>query len=265
MSHHARKRFGQHFLHDSAVIQNIIHIIHPKADEHLVEIGPGQGAMTEHLLAACGKLDVIELDRDLVPLLAKRFGEDSRFHLHQGDALKFPFCELSNSAQVGQGLRVTGNLPYNISTPLLFHLMEHRHCIQDMHFMLQKEVVERIVARPGDKHYGRLGIMLAYYCQSENLMHIGPAAFSPPPRVDSAIVRLVPYASPPVQVSDLALLGQVVTQAFSQRRKTLRNSLKKLLDSHEIQQLDIDPTERPEQLSLDQFARLANSLHNKRL
>jgi len=265
MSHHARKRFGQHFLHDPAVIQRIIHAIHPKADEHLVEIGPGQGAMTEHLLAACGWLDVIELDRDLIPVLEKRFGDDSRFHLHQGDALKFPFCEKLQGNMPGQKLRVTGNLPYNISTPLLFHLMEHRHCISDMHFMLQKEVVERIVAQPGDKHYGRLGIMLSYYCQSENLMSIGPGAFQPPPRVDSAIVRITPYSSPPVEVQDIKLLSQVVTQAFSQRRKTLRNSLKKLLDSSEISQLDIDPTERPEQLSLGEFARLANCLHNKPL
>ena len=259
MSHHARKRFGQHFLHDPAVLQRIIHTIHPRPDEHLVEIGPGQGAMTQYLLADCGKLDVIELDRDLIPVLKNRFGDDSRFNLHQGDALKFPFCDL----QTEQKLRVTGNLPYNISTPLLFHLMEHRHCIEDMHFMLQKEVVERIVAAPGSKHYGRLGIMLGYYCQSENLMTIGPGAFRPPPRVDSAIVRLVPWPQPPVEVLDLALLSQIVNQAFSQRRKTLRNSLKKLLESAEISQLDIDPSERPERLSLSDFARLANCLHHK--
>lgn len=197
MSHQARKRFGQHFLHDPAVIQRIIHAINPRTDEHLVEIGPGQGAMTTHLLAACGKLDVIELDRDLAPILERQFGEDPRFHLHQGDALKFPFCELLEAGEPDRKLRVTGNLPYNISTPLMFHLMEHRHCIEDMHFMLQKEVVERIVAQPGDKHYGRLGIMLSYYCQSENLMSIGPGAFQPPPKVDSAIVRLVPYQTPP--------------------------------------------------------------------
>lgn len=262
MSHHARKRFGQHFLHDPAVLQRIIHAINPRANEHLVEIGPGQGAMTEYLLAVCGKLDVIELDRDLLPVLEKRFAEDSRFHLHQGDALKFPFCDLQ-TGESAQKLRVTGNLPYNISTPLLFHLMQHRHCIEDMHFMLQKEVVERIVAPPGGRHYGRLGIMLGYYCQSENLMTIGPGAFQPPPKVDSAIVRLVPWLNPPVEVADITLLSQVVTQAFSQRRKTLRNSLKKLLESSEISQLDIDPTERPEQLSLSEFARLANCLHNK--
>lgn len=259
MSHQARKRFGQHFLHDPAVIQRIIDAIHPRTDEHLVEIGPGQGAMTQYLLPDCEKLDVVELDRDLVPILQKQFGADTRFELHQGDALKFPFCDLARDKK----LRVTGNLPYNISTPLLFHLMEHRHCIQDMHFMLQKEVVERIVARPGDKLYGRLGIMLSYFCESENLMTIGPGAFQPPPKVDSAIVRLIPWASPPVEVHDIATLSQIVTQAFSQRRKTLRNSLKKLLDAEEIRALDIDPVERPERLSLSQFARLANCLHQK--
>ena len=165
MSHHARKRFGQHFLHDPAVLQRITHSINPKADEHLVEIGPGQGAMTHYLLPACGKLDVIELDRDLLPLLEKQFGDDARFHLHQGDALKFPFCDLRQTGESAQKLRITGNLPYNISTPLLFHLMQYRDCIEDMHFMLQKEVVERIVAQPGGRHYGRLGIMLNYYCQ----------------------------------------------------------------------------------------------------
>ena len=262
MSHQARKRFGQHFLHDPSVIQRIIHAIYPRANEHLVEIGPGQGAMTEQLLAACGRLDVIELDRDLIPVLENRFGQDPRFHLHQGDALKFGFCELANT-EFANKLRITGNLPYNISTPLLFHLMEHRHCIADMHFMLQKEVVERIVARPGDSLYGRLGIMLSYFCESESLMNIGPGAFRPPPKVDSAIVRLVPYEQPPVEVHDIGLLGQVVTQAFSQRRKTLRNSLKKLLESEEISQLGIDPAERPEQLTLAEFAKLANCLHNK--
>lgn len=259
MAHQTRKRFGQHFLHDPAVIQNIIRAIHPQPDEHLVEIGPGEGAMTQHLLADCGKLDVIELDRDLIPVLQERFGQDERFSLHQGDAMKYPFCDLV----VDKKLRVTGNLPYNISTPLLFHLMEHRDCIHDMHFMLQKEVVDRIVAQPGDKLYGRLGIMLGCYCESESLMTIGPGAFRPPPKVDSAIVRLIPRAKPPVELTDTLSLSKVVTQAFSQRRKTLRNSMKKLLDAEEIRSLDIDPGERPEQLSLAEFARLANYLHNK--
>lgn len=261
MTHRARKRFGQHFLHDPAVIQRIIHTINPQSNEHLVEIGPGQGAMTQYLLPACGKLDVIELDRDLVPILQQQFGDDPHFELHQGDALKFSFCDLMKDEH--KKLRITGNLPYNISTPLMFHLMEHRQCIADMHFMLQKEVVERIVAQAGDRHYGRLGIMLSYYCESENLMTIGPGAFRPPPKVDSAIVRLTPRQTPPVELHDISVLSQVVTQAFSQRRKTLRNSMKKLLETEEITALDIDPSQRPEQLSLEEFARLANCLHQK--
>ena len=262
MAHRPRKRFGQHFLHDTRVIQGIVDLIHPSNDDHLVEIGPGQGAMTESLIQTCARLDVIELDRDLVPILNERFGPDPRFQLHEGDALKFPFCQLAEK-ESNKKLRVTGNLPYNISTPLLFHLMEHRHCIEDMHFMLQKEVVERIVAQPGDSAYGRLGIMLAYYCQSENLMTIGPGAFSPPPKVDSAIVRLTPYSAPPVEVKDISLLHKVVSQSFSQRRKTLRNSLKNILEQADIEALDIDPAIRPERLSLNEFARLANCLYSK--
>ncbi|MDH5444097.1 MAG: 16S rRNA (adenine(1518)-N(6)/adenine(1519)-N(6))-dimethyltransferase RsmA [Gammaproteobacteria bacterium] len=259
MAHQARKRFGQNFLHDPNVIQNIINLIHPRPDEHLVEIGPGQGAMTRQLVSSCKKFDAIELDRDLIPVLQTEFGHLPQFELHQGDALKFPFCDLANNDK----LRVTGNLPYNISTPLLFHLMDHLHCIQDMHFMLQKEVVVRITAQPGDKLYGRLGIMLGYFCDSENLMTIGPGAFRPAPKVDSAIVRLTPWSSLPAEAENLADLNRVVTQAFSQRRKTLRNSMKNLLDIDEITQLGIDPSIRPEQLALQDFVNLANQLHNK--
>ena len=256
MGHKPRKRFGQNFLHDPNVIQRIVDFIDPREDEHLVEIGPGQGALTAPLLRGAGRLDVIELDRDLIPLLQKKFAGESHFTIHQADALKFDFCSL----QATRKLRIAGNLPYNISTPLLFHLAQHLDCIEDMHFMLQKEVVERITARAGDRHYGRLGIMLGYYCQAECLMTIGPGAFSPPPKVDSAIVRLTPHAAPPVQVDELAMLSKVVTQAFSQRRKTLRNSLKGLLTEADIMALDIDPGLRPEQIPLDQFARLANAI-----
>lgn len=263
MNHRPRKRFGQHFLHDPTVIEQIINLIHPSKENHIVEIGPGQGAITKYLLANTNMLDVIELDRDLIPILEKRFGHDTRFKLHEGDALKFSYCDLVTS-ESQQDLRITGNLPYNISTPLLFHLMKFSECILDMHFMLQKEVVDRIVAQPGDTLYGRLGIMLSYHCQSDKLMTIGPGAFQPPPKVDSAIVRLTPYKTPPVNVSNIDLLGHLVTQAFSQRRKTLRNSLKKHLDSDEISQLDIDPGLRPERLSLEEFARISNYLHEKR-
>lgn len=255
MSHRPRKRFGQNFLHDRGIIERIISLINPKEGERLVEIGPGQGALTAPLLAAVGKLDVVELDRDLIPLLKSRFVDEGELVIHEADALKFDFCQLGSNK-----LRITGNLPYNISTPLLFHLMQQLHCIQDMHFMLQKEVVDRITAQPGDKAYGRLGIMLSYYCKSARLMTIGPGAFNPPPKVDSAIVRLVPHTEPPVHVADVDFLSRLVAQAFSQRRKTIRNSLKGWLDQQQIEALAIDPQLRPEQLSLAQFATLANAI-----
>lgn len=255
MAHRPRKRFGQNFLHDPGTIAKIIYQINPKSNEHLVEIGPGQGAMTEPLLAESGKLDVVELDRDLIPVLQTRFASDKRFTIHQADALNFDFCAL---AAPGEKLRIAGNLPYNISTPLLFHLMARIDCIQDMHFMLQKEVVDRITAQPGNKAYGRLSVMLAYYCQSERLLTIGPGAFNPPPKVDSAIVRLIPHPEPPVTVGDLEQLSKLVAQAFSQRRKTIRNSMKLWLTQAEIEALEIDPGLRPEQLNLTQFAALSN-------
>jgi 16S rRNA (adenine1518-N6/adenine1519-N6)-dimethyltransferase len=251
--HRPRKRFGQNFLHDPGVIQRIVQAIAPRPGEHIVEIGPGQGALTRRVLDHIGHLDAVELDRDLVPRLEREFG--SRLTLHQQDALKFDFCTL---VAEGERLRVIGNLPYNISTPLLFHLMEGRHCIQDMHFMLQKEVVERLAAEPGSKAYGRLGIMVQYYCRVEKLFIVPPGAFHPPPKVDSAIVRLVPHHQPPVAVSAVADLSQLVAQAFSQRRKTLRNTLKGLLTEEDIRACDVDPQLRPEQLSLSEYAALAN-------
>lgn len=251
--HQARKRFGQNFLHDSSVIHRIVQAIQPRAGERMVEIGPGQGALTREVLEHLDHLEAVELDRDLVPMLEQRFGD--RLRVHQQDALKFDFCSLAGEAQA---IRVIGNLPYNISTPLIFHLMESRHCIRDMHFMLQKEVVERLAAAPGSKTYGRLGIMVQYYCRVEKLFTVPPGAFQPPPKVDSAIVRLIPHAQSPVQVEDAGDLSQLVAQAFSQRRKTLRNTLKGLLTEEEIRDCGIDPQIRPEQLALDAFARLAN-------
>jgi 16S rRNA (adenine1518-N6/adenine1519-N6)-dimethyltransferase len=251
--HRPRKRFGQNFLHDQGVIQRIVQAIQPRTGERLVEIGPGQGALTRQVLEHVEHMDAVELDRDLIPLLEQEFGP--RLEIHSQDALKFDFCRL---VPEGGRLRVIGNLPYNISTPLLFHLMEGRHCIQDMHFMLQKEVVERLAAAPGSKAYGRLSIMVQYYCRVEKLFIVHPGAFYPPPKVDSAIVRLVPHAEPPVAVDSADDLSQLVAQAFSQRRKTLRNTLKGLLDETEILACGIDPQLRPEQLSLPQFAALAN-------
>ena len=255
-THKARKRFGQNFLHDPQVIQRIVGSIRPRADQTMVEIGPGEGALTRELLPILGQLDVVELDRDLIPLLQSACAHLGELRIHQADALKFDFCQLSpGPAQ----LRVVGNLPYNISTPLLFHLLEMSHCIQDMHFMLQKEVVERITARPGGGHYGRLSVMIQYHCETEMLFTVGPGAFRPAPKVDSAVVRLVPHRQPPVTV-DPEMLSQLVMRAFGQRRKTLRNNLKGLLDASAIEALGIDPGVRPERLSLEEFARLTNAL-----
>ncbi len=255
--HRARKRFGQNFLHDHGVINNILRAIAPRADQHLVEIGPGQGALTEGLLSGGGKLDVIELDHDLHPLLLASFASNPQFTLHKGDALKFDFRQL---IQGDEKLRVVGNLPYNISTPLMFHLLRQADCIVDMHFMLQKEVVQRLAAGAGENHYGRLGIMVQYHCQVEHLFNVGPGAFSPAPKVDSAIVRLTPHAQLPHPADDVTRLEQVVREAFNQRRKTLRNTLKSLLDADAMIDEGIDPTLRPEQIDLAGFVRLANRL-----
>ncbi|MFP4610553.1 MAG: 16S rRNA (adenine(1518)-N(6)/adenine(1519)-N(6))-dimethyltransferase RsmA [Thiohalophilus sp.] len=257
MPHRPRKRFGQNFLHDPGVIQRILQSIAPHPGEHLVEIGPGQGALTGPLLEACARLEVVELDQDLIPALEARSATAGELTIHHGDALRFDFCALRRNAEK---LRLVGNLPYNISTPLLFHLMAQLDCIADMHFMLQKEVVDRIVAPPGSKAYGRLGVMLGYYCQAEQLFIVRPGAFSPAPKVDSAIVRLIPHAVPPVEVNDIQQLAWVVNRLFSQRRKMLRHSLKGYLDERQLRDLGIEPTERPEQLDLPAFARLANAL-----
>lgn len=237
------------------IISKIVQVISPAAIDHLVEIGPGQGAITEQLLALAGKLDAIELDRDLVALLQRRFAGEHRFTLYSADALKFDFCSL----QTGPQLRLVGNLPYNISTPIMFHLLEQSVCIRDMYFMLQKEVVDRMAALPGSKTYGRLSVMLQLKCQVTPLFNIGPGAFDPPPKVESAFVRLEPWDHPPYQINDAQFLAQLVTQAFSQRRKTLRNTLKKLMDPAIFDQLDIDPGSRAEQLSPADFVRLANA------
>lgn len=257
MKHHARKRFGQNFLHDPGVIRRIIGAIGPRPGQRLVEIGPGRGAITLPLLQACGQLDVVELDRDLVEPLARAAAGAGELRIHQADALQFDFTALAGD---DDRLRVVGNLPYNISTPLLFHLLTQSGYIQDMHFMLQKEVVARMAAVPGNGDYGRLSVMLQYHCKVENLFHIGPGAFTPAPRVDSAFVRLTPWARPPAQVNDYASLGKVVRQAFAQRRKTLRNTLKGLLTETEIRDCGCDPSARPETLALPQYAALANRL-----
>ena len=258
--HKARKRFGQNFLHDHGVIDNIIASIHPKAGEHLVEIGPGQGALTADVLERAGELDVVELDRDLIPTLLLRFGLNKNFRIHEADALKFDFSSLKTD---DRPLRIIGNLPYNISTALIFHLLSFESLIKDMHFMLQKEVVQRLAASPGEKHYGRLGIMTQYYCRVDNLFTVGPGAFKPAPKVDSAIVRLEPYRQLPKPCKDRLKLEQVVRDAFSQRRKTVRNTLKQHLQADELTTLDINPSARPEVLTLAEYVRIADYLSER--
>ncbi len=254
MSHRPRKRFGQNFLHDQSVIQRIVRAIAPAPGDHLVEIGPGQGALTLPLLRAAGKLDAVELDRDLIDHLQQLGANAGELQLHNADALKFDFAQL---AQDGRPLRLVGNLPYNISTPLLFHLLSQRDVIQDMHFMLQKEVVERMAAAPGSKTYGRLSVMLQVYCRVEPLFAIGPGAFNPPPKVDSSVVRLTPHKTLPVAIADPEHFRLIVTSAFAQRRKTLRNNLRGLLDDAAIEACGVDPGARAETLDIAAFACLA--------
>ena len=254
MNHRPRKRFGQNFLHDPGIINRIVTVIGPQPGDRLVEIGPGKGAITLPLLQAAGRLQVVELDRDLVGPLQARCGSAGALTVHNADALKMNFCELSG----GEKLRVVGNLPYNISTPLLFHLLAQSHCIADMHFMLQKEVVDRIAAAPGSGQYGRLSIMVQYRCNVTPLFNIGPGAFQPAPKVESAFVRLQPWKTLPVTVRDEVMLGRIVQQAFGQRRKTLRNALRGMLDEAQIRSLDIDPAARAEVLGIADFARLAD-------
>jgi len=249
-----RKRFGQNFLHDPIVIARILRSIDPRPGEHLVEIGPGRGAITTQLLSACGELDAVELDRELIEPLARRCADLGRLRIHCTDALALDFCSLATPAGP---LRVVGNLPYNISTPLLFHLLGQARCIADMHLMLQKEVVERMAARPGVKAYGRLSVMLQTFCDVEPLFAIGPGAFIPAPKVHSGFVRLRPLAAPRVPVPDPARFALVVARAFGQRRKTLRNALRGLLDAAAIQAAGVDPVSRAERLELAAFAALA--------
>jgi 16S rRNA (adenine1518-N6/adenine1519-N6)-dimethyltransferase len=258
-AHRARKRFGQNFLHDPGIIQQIIYAINPKNGENLVEIGPGQGALTLALLPLVKQLHAIELDRDLLEPLAEQSRPLGELILHNQDVLKFDFSKLIKE---GQPLRVVGNLPYNISTPILFHLLEYAGAITDMHFMLQKEVVERMAAHPGTKTYGRLSIMLQAKADVTPLFTIGPGAFKPAPKVDSALVRLQPANPPQYSIENWRRFSEIVSQAFSQRRKTLRNSLRKAVSAELIEAAGIAPKSRAEQLSVADFARLANLAEN---
>lgn len=252
MKHIPRKRFGQNFLTDQAVLHDIIAAIDPKPDDTMVEIGPGLAAMTRLLLERLRELHVVELDRDLVERLNKTF-DAKRLHVHAGDALKYDFAAL---APAGGKLRVVGNLPYNISSPLLFHLAGIAPLVQDQHFMLQKEVVERMVAEPGGKTYGRLSVMLQWRYHMELLFVVPPSAFDPPPQVDSAIVRMIPLAAP--LACDAARLEQVVQKAFSQRRKVLRNCVAGMFTEADLESVGIDPQARAETVGVEAYVALAN-------
>lgn len=247
-----KKRFGQHFLHDQSIIQKLIYAINPQQSDNLVEIGPGLGALTFPLLSEIETLHVVEIDRDIIKRLKDK--NNSQLTIHENDALKFDFGALANNEM----LRVVGNLPYNISTPLIFHLLSSTSRIQDMHFMLQNEVVQRITAKPGSKAFGRLSVMVQYYCETEYLFFVGPEAFTPPPKVDSAILRLTPRKEAVLTANDEKQLSQIVAQAFSMRRKTLRNNLKKILNSEEIESVGVDPGCRAETLNVEDFVKLSN-------
>ena len=252
--HRSRKRFGQHFLVDPGVVDDILRSIHATKDDVVVEIGPGRGAITTALAADSGHLHAVELDRDLVGRLNRQYRDNPTVSIHEADALSFDYSTL------GDRLRIVGNLPYNISTPLLFHLLKFRDRIIDMHFMLQKEVVDRMAAGPGSKAYGRLGIMLGCHLNIESLFDVDKSAFDPPPEVTSAVVRLDPLPPGAFDIQDDALLSKIVTSAFMKRRKTIRNSLKDIVEVTDLEAVDIDSGLRPEQISILKYVELSNHL-----
>lgn len=256
-THQARKRFGQNFLHDQQVIDRIIREIAPTSSDHLLEIGPGQGALTEQLAESGARVDCVELDRDLAEHLRHQYRDYDNVHIHQHDILKFDLNDLELS---DKRVRIIGNLPYNISTAVLFHLVKYHEKIEDMSFMLQLEVVERMSASVGDKDYGRLSLMLQYFCQAEKLFDVSPQAFTPQPKVNSAIVRLTPHKALPITVKDTDCLKVVVRTAFNQRRKTLKNSLKTLISDSELSDLEIDMTLRPEKLTLTDYVKISDAI-----
>ena len=253
-SHRPRKRFGQHFLMDPGVIGAIVNAVAPREEDVIVEIGPGQGAITRSLAARASVLHAIELDRDLTASLRREFDASSNITIHEADALKFDFGAL------GESMRIVGNLPYNISTPLLFHLINYREHIVDMHFMLQKEVVDRMAAAPGSKTYGRLSIMLGCHFQIDALFDVDRLAFDPAPDVTSAVVRLAPLPAGTFVIENEDRFAKLVAQAFSQRRKTIRNSLRELVDEATLESVGIDPGLRAEAISITDYVRLANTL-----
>ena len=252
-----KKQLGQHFLTDRGVIEHIVLAIDPKPGDRLVEIGPGQGAITFPLLRRQGELTVIEFDRDLITPLMEASEGIGRLTIIHKDVLQVDFSKLAGDEGP---LRLVGNLPYNISSPILFHALEHAGAVRDMHFMLQKEVVDRMAAEPGSKVYGRLSVMLQAYCRVDSLFDVPPAAFRPPPKVDSAVVRLVPLPPADIGIADPALFARIVRDAFGQRRKTLRNALQQVCTGARIEAAGIRPDLRAEQLDVAAFKRLADHL-----
>lgn len=260
LGHTARKRFGQNFLHDDYIIDKIVSAIGPQKDDNIVEIGPGLGALTEPVAERVDHFTVVELDRDLAARLRSHPFIRHKLNVVEQDALKFDFSQLHKA---DKKIRVFGNLPYNISTPLMFHLFNYCEHIQDMHFMLQLEVVKRLCAKSGDKLYGRLSVMAQYYCSATPVVMVPPSAFKPAPKVDSAVVRLTPRSTPLYDVASVDSLQTVVSAAFNQRRKTLRNSLKNVVTEQDIIALGIDPEKRAEKITLEEFSKLANIFHEK--
>ncbi len=258
MSHQARKRFGQHFLTSSDTIEQIVAAISPQEGESIVEIGPGQAAITAPLASCATTLHAIEFDRDLIAKLKRQFQDRENVFIHEADALQFDFSTL------GDSIRVVGNLPYNISTPLLFYLLAFRDIVTDMHFMLQKEVVDRMSATPGNKNYGRLTIMLGCQLEVVPLFDVPPDAFTPPPKVTSSVVRMRPLPSNRFDIQDPQILEQVVKQAFSRRRKTLRNALQGHADEADMESAGLDAGKRPEQIPVDGWINLANLLASRK-
>lgn len=259
MPHQARKRFGQNFLHDQNVIERIVRSIHPLPTDHIVEIGPGQGALTRPLAASGARLDCVELDRDLAAYLETDVGQADNVTIYQQDILRFDLAQLGST----RPMRIVGNLPYNISTPVLFYLLRQHHLIQDMIFMLQLEVVNRMAAQAGDKNYGRLGLMLQYYCEVIPLFNVPSAAFTPRPKVSSAIVQLIPHRDFPVQAKDTESLQIVIRTAFNQRRKTLKNSLKAIISEEVLNSLPLDVGLRPENLTLADYVMISDALYEQ--
>lgn len=249
-----KKHLGQHFLHDQQILQKIVKLIDPHPAEHLIEIGPGAGALTSKILPQVDHLEVIELDQEIIPVLEKNCGYSSKLTVHLADVLQVDFTQFQSPQ------RLFGNLPYNISTPLLFHLIKNIQLIQEMHFMLQQEVAARITAPPGSKIYGRLSVMIQYYCQVATLLKIGSGAFSPPPKVASAFVRFTPHQHYSIKALDEKKLSDLVRNAFSQRRKIIANSLKNEVPIALLEKIGIDPGLRPEQLAVNEFVTISNAL-----